>query len=250
MTMQTPPRRVALFVTCLVDQFFPQVGESVVKVLRHLGVEVDFPPNQTCCGQPAFNSGFRREARAAARHFLDAFKDAPLIVAPSGSCASMVRVFYPSLFPDDPQRLSQARALASRTYEFSQFLVRVLGVTDIGARYANGLTVTYHDSCHSLRELGIRDEPRALLQAVKGVRFVEFAHHEVCCGFGGTFSVKYAPISSAILQDKLENIAHSGAQVLVATDSSCLMHMGGAMRRRGMQVRPMHIAQFLAEGLP
>lgn len=248
--MQVKPRRVALFVTCLVDQFFPQVGESVVKVLRHLGVEVDFPPAQTCCGQPAFNSGYRREALAAARHFLDVFKDAEAIVAPSGSCASMVRVFYPTLFRNDPQHYPQAQAIASRTYEFCQFVVRVLGVTDLGARYADGLTVTYHDSCHSLRELGIWEEPRALLRAVQGVRFVEFAHHEVCCGFGGTFSIKYAPISTAILQDKVVNISQSGAQVLVATDSSCLMHMEGALRRQGIKVRPLHIAQFLAEGLP
>ncbi|GBD11464.1 Lactate utilization protein A [bacterium HR23] len=248
--MQRAPKRVALFVTCLVDQFFPLVGEGVVKVLRHLGLEVDFPPAQTCCGQPAFNSGYRWEATVAARRFLEVFKDAPAIVAPSGSCVSMVRVFYPTLFHNDPQRLALARQIASRTYEFTQFLVRVLGVSDIGARYADGLVVTYHDSCHSLRELGIQEEPRALLRAVQGVRFVEFAHHEVCCGFGGTFSVKYAPISTAILQDKLENIADSGAQVLVATDSSCLMHIEGAMRRRRMAVRPVHIAQFLAEGLP
>ncbi|MFN3974412.1 MAG: (Fe-S)-binding protein [Dehalococcoidia bacterium] len=248
--MRAKPHRVALFVTCVVDQFFPQVGEGVVKVLRHLGIEVDFPQAQTCCGQPAFNSGYRREALSAARRFLEVFKNAEAVVAPSGSCASMVRVFYPSLFRDDPQRHAQAQALASRTYEFSEFLVRVLGVANIGARYADGLTVTYHDSCHSLRELGIRDEPRALLKAVQGVRFVEFEQHEVCCGFGGTFSVKYAPISTAILQDKLDNIAHSGARVLVATDSSCLMHMEGAMRRQGMQIRPLHIAQFLAEGLP
>jgi len=248
--MDGKPRRAALFVTCLVDQFFPEVGEGVVRVLRRLGVEVEFPKGQTCCGQVAFNSGYYREAMAAARRFLRVFRDAPALVAPSGSCVSMVRLFYPLLFRDDPAHRSQAEALASRTYEFCQFLVRVLGVTDVGARYPDGLTVTYHDSCHALRELGIREEPRALLRAVQGVRFREYEGHEVCCGFGGTFSVKYAPISAAILEDKLHHIAASGAAVLVAPDTSCLMHMGGALRRRGMGVRPLHIARFLADGLP
>ncbi|MBI4234250.1 MAG: (Fe-S)-binding protein [Chloroflexi bacterium] len=241
--------RVSLFVTCLVDQFFPQVGESVVRVLRHLGVGVDFPPGQTCCGQPAFNSGHRYEALAVARRFLKVFKDSAYVLAPSGSCASMVRVFYPELFRDEPAFQQEAAALAGRTYEFSEFLVKVLKVADIGAALPQPLRVAYHDSCHALRELGIAQEPRDLLRAVRGVELVELDHHEACCGFGGAFSVKYPEISTAILQDKVDNLRKSGAEVLVATDSGCLMHIAGALSRQGVKVEALHIAQLLARGL-
>ncbi|MBI4336625.1 MAG: (Fe-S)-binding protein [Chloroflexi bacterium] len=244
-----PPSRVSLFVTCVVDQLFPEVGESAVRVLRHLGVEVDFPGGQTCCGQPAFNSGYRSMSLVAARRLLRAFEGSQYIVAPSGSCVSMVRAFYPELFRDDPRLSEEAKVLAGRTYEFTEFLTKVLGVEDVGARYNAPITVTYHDSCHALRELGITGGPRRLLQAVKGVKFVEFEHHEVCCGFGGTFAVKYGDISTAILQDKVRDILASDADVVTATDSSCLMHIGGALSRQGAKTRPMHIAQFLAGGL-
>ena len=237
--------KASLFVSCLVDQFYPEVGESVVKVLRRLGVEVDFPRGQTCCGQPAFNAGFPREARALAERVLDLFQESEYVVVPSGSCGSMLKVFYSDLFHGDAVLEERASALAERTYEFSQFLVHVLGVTDVGAEYEG--TVTYHASCHLLRELHAENEPRLLIQGVKGVRFVEMESADACCGFGGTFSVKYAHISAAILEDKLQSIEAAGANVLVACDSGCLMHIAGAMSRRGMKVRPMHLAQLLAE---
>ena len=237
--------KASLFVTCLVDQFYPEVGESAVKVLRRLGVEVDFPKGQTCCGQPAFNSGFKRQAKARAQHILDLFQDSEYVVIPSGSCGAMVKVFYADLFRDDPVLEERARALAERTYEFSQFLVQVLGITDIGAEY-DGM-VTYHASCHLLRELNVQGEPKSLIHGVKCVRLAEMDDAEECCGFGGTFSVKYPRISAAMLEKKLQSIQATGADALVACDAGCLMHIAGAMSRRGMKVEPMHLAQLLAK---
>ena len=237
--------KASLFVTCLVDQFYPEVGESAVKVLRRLGVEVDFPKGQTCCGQPAFNSGFQRQAKAQALRILDLFQDSEYVVIPSGSCGAMLKVFYPGLFQDDPALEERARALAERTYELSQFLVHVVGTTEIGAEYAG--TVTYHASCHLLRELNVQDEPRSLIRGVQGVRLAEMENVEECCGFGGVFSVKYPGLSAAILEKKLQSIQATGADVLVACDAGCLMHIAGAMSRRGMKVEPMHLAQLLAK---
>ena len=236
--------RAALCATCLVDQFFPEVGEATTIVLRRLGVDVSFPEEQTCCGQIAFNGGYRREAADVARHFLDVFENEPNIVVPSGSCASMVKVYYQELFRDDPDDRERAQALAEKTYELTDFIVNVLEVSDVGSPY-RGL-VTYHDACHLLRELGISKEPRQLLQDVPGVELQEMADSETCCGFGGLFSVKFPELSSAILDDKLEAIRASGADTVVANDCGCLMHMRGAMERRGMQVRAIHIAQLLA----
>ena len=238
--------KASLFVTCLVDQFFPEVGESVVTVLRRLGVEVDFPPGQTCCGQPAFNSGFRSQAKANAECLLDLFQDSEYVVTPSGSCASMLKVFYPELFHDAPALQERADDLSRRTYELSQFLVHVLGLTDVGAAYDG--TVTYHASCHLLRELEVTKEPLLLIEEVKGARFVPLDGTNECCGFGGAFSVKYPEISAAILEDKLRNIEATGADGLVACDSGCLMHIAGAMSRRGMKTQPLHLAQLLAKG--
>jgi len=226
-----------------VDQLFPQVGESTVRVLRRLGVEVDFPRDQTCCGQPAFNTGFHREARSLAKRFLKIFRRSEYIVVPSGSCGAMVRVFYPELFHGDPELRSEFEDLASRVYEFSEFLVKVLGVTDVGASYP--CRVTYHDSCHLRRELGIISEPRRLIEGVRGAELVEMEQAEVCCGFGGSFSVKYPDISGAMLQDKLRNIEKSKAEVLVASDAGCLMHMAGGLERQGVRVKAMHLAQLL-----
>ena len=239
--------KASLFASCLVDQFYPEVGESVVKVLRRLGVEVDFPKGQTCCGQPAFNSGFVSQAMPLAHRFLDLFQDSEYVVIPSGSCGSMLKVFIPELFADDPALAERAHALADRTYEFSQFLVNVLGITDVGARYES--KVTYHASCHLLHELGATSESQTLIRAVRGVQFVEMEGTNECCGFGGTFSVKYPQISGAILEDKLRRIEATNADTLVACDSGCLMHIAGAMSRRGMKVRPMHLAQLLAQGM-
>ncbi len=239
--MSTHRPRVALFITCLADQFFPQVGECAVKVLRRLGVEVTFNPAQTCCGQPAFNTGYHQEAREVAARVLDLFNDAEYVVAPSGSCATMVRVFYPELFADDPVRREQAERLRARFFEFSEFLVKVLGVEDVGATFRG--RVAYHDSCHLLRELGIGDEPRKLIRAVRGVECVEMEDNRLCCGFGGTFSVKFPEVSVAMGEDKLRSAA--GADYLVAADSGCLMHLAGLIHRRGLPLRTMHLAELL-----
>jgi L-lactate dehydrogenase complex protein LldE len=215
--------------------------------LRHLGVDVSFPEDQTCCGQVGFNGGYRQDAREIARHFVEVFEREEHIVVPSGSCASMVKVYYAELFVDDPEMLERARVVAEKTHEFTDFIVNVLGVTEVGA--SSSALVTYHDACHLLRELNISEEPRTLIENVRGVEFQEMPKSDGCCGFGGLFSVKYPHISTAILDEKLENVEASGADTLVANDCGCLMHMAGAMKRRGMATRPMHIAELLAEGL-
>jgi len=236
--------KVSLFITCLVDILFPQVGVSMVKVLKRLGVEVDFPEEQTCCGQPAFNSGFRQDAKVLAKRFISIFSQDGFIVSPSGSCTSMVRVFYKELFHDDEKMLDVVNILSSRTYEFSEFLVNVLKVDDVGATY-NG-RVTYHDSCHALRELRVQNEPRELIKSVKGVDFVEMKFPDTCCGFGGTFSVKFPDVSVSILDEKIESIIESGADTVVSTDMGCLMQIGGAINRKKLPVKTIHIAELLA----
>jgi L-lactate dehydrogenase complex protein LldE len=235
--------KVSLFITCLVDQFFPQVGMSVVSVFRKLGLEVDFPAEQTCCGQPAFNSGFTTEARDLAKRFIKIFENSEYVVAPSGSCTSMVRVFYPELFKHDAEWKQRAESLASKTYEFTEFLVNVLGVEDVGARYEG--KVTFHQSCHLLRELNVRTEPQRLLKAVEGIELVELERADFCCGFGGLFAIKYPDISGSILQDKIDCIKKSGGDVVVACDAGCLMHIGGGLSRQGVTTRTMHIAEML-----
>jgi len=231
----------------LVDQFFPEVGVATVKVLRHLGVDVAFPEDQTCCGQIGFNAGYRKEAADVARHFVDTFESYDYVVAPSGSCASMIKNYYPELFGDDPEMLERAKAVGEKTYEFSDFIVNVLGVTEVGGT-ATGL-VTYHDACHLLRELGISEEPRSLIAGVRGVEMQEMAKSDACCGFGGLFSAKFPEISTAMLDEKLQNVADTGASSVVANDCGCLMQMRGALRRSGSAVHPKHIAELLAEGL-
>ncbi len=234
-----------MFVTCLGDQFFPLVGESAVAVLRRLGVEVTFNPSQTCCGQPAFNTGYRDEARQVAARVLDMYRDAEYVVLPSGSCTSMIRVFYPELFAADPERLRQAVDLRARVYEFSEFLIKILKVEDVGASFHR--RVTYHDSCHLLRELGIDNEPRKLLGAVRGLEVVEMNDNRLCCGFGGTFAVKFPEVSVAMAEDKLRAAAETGAEFIIANDSGCLMHLAGAIHRRGLPLRTMHLAELLAK---
>ena len=222
---------------------------SVVRLLRKVGVEVDFPRDQTCCGQPLFNAGFTREAKLLARRVLHTFGQpqtetgSHYVVVPSGSCAAMMRVFYPVLFHDDPDLSQQVKTLSGRVYEFSEFLVKVMGVTDVGAEYHG--TVTYHPSCHLIRELEVRQEPIVLLRNVKGAELVELEQAEACCGFGGTFSVKYPHISEGILDDKVNHVVNTGAESLVACDMGCLMHIAGALSRRGVDVKPMHLAQLL-----
>jgi L-lactate dehydrogenase complex protein LldE len=250
--------RVQLFVTCLVDHFFPDVGFAVVKILEALGLEVEFPQAQTCCGQPAFNGGFWDDARAMARYTIDvlAQSSAPIVV-PSGSCADMLIHHYPEILADAAAYAAKAREVAQRTYEFSQFLVDVLGVTDETMRpggeevRASGC-LTYHASCHGLRGLGIKEQPQKLLNQIEGVEFKELPEAEACCGFGGLFAVKMGDISGAILQRKLDNIEATGADIVVGGDVSCLMHIAGGLRRRGSRVQVKHLAEVLANcrGLP
>ncbi|MGH9354975.1 MAG: (Fe-S)-binding protein [Terriglobia bacterium] len=243
--MPSDAPRVAFFVTCLADQFFPEAAECSVKVLRRQGAEVVFNPAQTCCGQPAFNTGYRDQAREVARRVLDLFDGADYVVAPSGSCSTMVRIFYGELFSGEPVMLEKWRNLRGRFYEFSEFLVKVLKVEDVGARFAH--RVTYHDSCHLLRELGVSEEPRALLRAVRGLELVEMKDDKLCCGFGGTFSVKFPEVSVAMGEDKIRAAATAGAEYLVANDSGCLMHLAGIIHRKGLSLKPLHLAQVLAE---
>src|SRR5438105_3025758 len=235
---------VSLLVTCLGDALFPEVGVATVRLLRRLGHEVDFPPAQTCCGQPHLNSGYHGDARALARHTIDAFADSPVVVAPSGSCAAMVKLEYPGLFRDEPAWQARARDLAGRTHELSDFLVNVLGREDVGARFDG--RVTYHMACH-LRGLGITSEPERLLRKVKGLELVPLERSDECCGFGGSFSVRFPGISGAMVQDKAAFIEQTGADAVVATDAGCLMNIGGCLRRQGSKVRALHLAQVLEQ---
>ena len=251
LTPETQPTTASLFVTCIVDQLYPEVGESTVRVLRGLGVEVDFPEGQTCCGQPAFNSGFWSEAKPLARRFLEMFKDKDLVVMPSGSCASMVRVFYRELLHDDPELLGLAEQVGPRVYELSEFIVDVLGAG--GPVEAPDLTsgsfhetVTYHEACHLRRELGATTQARRLIGSARA-ELLEMEQAEVCCGFGGTFAAKYADISGAMLQDKVQNIRKTGADAVVACDSGCLTQIEGGLEKQGVKVRAMHLAQLLDE---
>jgi L-lactate dehydrogenase complex protein LldE len=243
------PTRVQLLVTCLVDSFFPDVGFSVVSILERLGVTVEVPTGQTCCGQPAFNSGSWSDARAMARHLIDVFggSDLPVIV-PSGSCGDMVIHQAPELLRDDPDYGARAKALAARTYEFTHFVVDVLGVTDLSATGVG--RVAYHPSCHGLRGLGLDRQPKALLDAVKGIERCPLDDAETCCGFGGLFAVKMSEISASLLDRKIATIERSGADTVVATDVSCLMHIAGGLRRQGKAIRVKHLAELLAQTQP
>ncbi len=238
------PERVALFVTCLVDLLYPEVGEATVALLEDQGLRVDFPERQTCCGQPPFNSGFHDDARRMGRTLLDAFEDAPAVVAPSGSCAAMVRVHFPRLFRGTRDE-GRARELSSKTYELSEFLIDVLEVGSLAGSFH--ARVTYHDACHGLRELGLRGQGRKLLGAIEGLDLVEMARSDACCGFGGTFSVRLPEMATAMVDDKLAQASATDADVLVAADTGCLMHMGGRLSRTGSRMRTMHLALLLAE---
>ena len=237
--------KVSLFVTCLVDQLWSSIGVSTVEVLRRVGCEVVFDERQTCCAQPAFNTGYRAEAREVAELFIRVFEesDAEAIVSPSGSCTAMVHHF-PELFSDNPEWRKRAQSIAARTHELSSFLVRVLKVKDVGAVWPG--RVTWHDACHGLRDLNIKTEPRSLIKHVRGTEFVELDNADACCGFGGTFSVKYPEISVAILDQKIEAIERAGVQAVVSGDASCLMQIGGRLSRNGSKVRAMHLAELLA----
>ena len=233
----------SLFVTCIVDQLYPQVGVSTVRVLRQQGVVVDFPEEQTCCGQPLFNSGFTGLARQLAERVLNTFSLSDFVVVPSGSCAAMLKVFYRDLFAGHPELEEKANQLSQRVYEFSEFLVKVLGVTDVGAR--SSANATYHSGCHLLREMEVRDEPLQLLEQVEGLKLSPLPQSDTCCGFGGAFSVKYPHISEGMMNDKIANILTTDATTLISCDMSCLMHISGGLSRQGHPVVARHIAEIL-----
>ena len=242
--MSNMNKTVTLFIQCLVDGIYPEAGEAMVKIFRKLGIDLICPTTQTCCGQPAFNAGYRREAGVAAKRFIDIFETAQVIVCPSGSCVTMVRHHYPQLFEDNDPWLQRAKQVAAKTYELTEYLVDVLGVQDVGARYDG--KITYHDSCHLLRNLRIQSQPRKLLSKVSGAEFIELHDADRCCGFGGSFAVKYADISSAMVTDKVNSIVASGADTVVGCDMGCLMNIQGMLNRRGSDIKIMHIAQILA----
>jgi L-lactate dehydrogenase complex protein LldE len=239
----------SLFVTCIIDMIYPHTGISVVKILEHLGIEVRFPLNQTCCGQPAFNSGYHDDARTVARQFLTAFADAEVIVCPSGSCASMVRHYYPDLFKNDPAWYERATWAANITWEFTEYLVDGLGITDLGAALP-ATKVAFHHACHGYRLMGLGTQGQALAEQVDGVTVNDLRGADQCCGFGGLFSVKMPKISGAMLDDKVLAINNADADVIITGDCSCLTQMNGGLSRRGSERRVIHIADLLAEGIP
>jgi L-lactate dehydrogenase complex protein LldE len=236
--------KVALFIPCFVDQLTPEVGLDMVHVLRRLGFEMEFPEEQTCCGQPAFNTGYWNDARPVAERFVEIFRSAEQVVCPSGSCTTMVRNFYPELLAGAPLH-EEAIRVGQRVFEFSEFLVKVAKVTDVGASFPHRVAV--HDSCHALRELHLKKESRELLRHVRGLELVEMPYSEDCCGFGGTFATKFGAISAAMGDAKAGNVETSGAEFVTATDPSCLLHLDGILRRRGSKVRTIHLAAILAQ---
>ena len=242
--MPSAKPRVALFVTCLVDLHRPTVGFAAIKLLEDAGCRVEVPRAQTCCGQPAYNSGDRRTARDLAQGILDAFGGYDYVVVPSGSCGGMIKHHLPHLFDDDPNQRARADALAERTYEIVSFLTDVLGVTALPAVRLNG-PVTYHDSCSGLRELGVKQQPRVLLESV-GATVVEMKEPEICCGFGGTFCVKYPDISVRMVSDKTADIAATGADTVLAGDLGCLLNIAGRLQREGSNVHARHVIEVLA----
>jgi len=242
--------RVALFITCYNDLLFPEVGTAIVRLLRRLGHEVDFPAEQTCCGQMHFNSGYQDACIPLVRRFVDAFAGYDVVVTPSGSCASMVRRYHPLVAGlaaergDDARLAKQVAEVAPRVLELTELLIDVLGMTDVGARFPH--TVAFHPTCHSTRLLGVGDRPTRLLAAVEGLTLVDLPRSDACCGFGGTFAVKNADTSVAMGLDKVDDVLGSGAEVLTAGDTSCLMHIGGLLSRQQSPVRVMHLAEILA----
>lgn len=240
--------KVALFVTCLSDTLFPSVGQATVELLEHLGCDVSFPFEQTCCGQPAYNSGYHEETKRIAKHMIETFEkaDADYIVGPSGSCVMMMRD-YPHLFKDDLTWKMRAEAHAAKTFELTQFIVDVLEVTDVGAKFP--AKATYHASCHMTRLLGIDSAPGQLLKNVDGLTMLPLENVHNCCGFGGTFSVKMPDVSVQMVDEKVESILNSGAEVLIGADASCLMNIGGRLHKQGHPIKVMHIAEVLNEGV-
>jgi L-lactate dehydrogenase complex protein LldE len=239
--------KAQLFITCLAEQFFPDVLKRMIGLLERLGVQVEFPEEQTCCGQPFFNSGYRSQARDLAVKWLKVFgRTDGFIVSPSGSCVDTVRHHFPELFPPGSAEHRQAEEAAARTFEFTQFLVQQLKVTDVGARFPR--KVTYHASCHLLRGLAARDEPKALLRAVQGLELVPLPGEETCCGFGGSFSVIYPEVSKAMMEAKVRAIESTGADVVAVGDAGCIMNIAGGLRKAGSPIRAMHLIEILTAG--
>ena len=239
--------KAQLFITCLAEQFFPDVLKRMVGLLERLGVQVEFPEEQTCCGQPFFNSGYRSQARDLAVKWLKVFgRTDGFVVSPSGSCVDTVRHHFPELFPPGSAEHRQAEEAAARTFEFTQFLVQQLKVTDVGARFPR--KVTYHASCHLLRGLAARDEPKALLRAVQGLELVPLPGEETCCGFGGSFSVIYPEVSKAMMEAKVRAIESTGADVVAVGDAGCIMNIAGGLRKAGSPIRAMHLIEILTAG--
>jgi L-lactate dehydrogenase complex protein LldE len=238
--------KTELFIPCFIDQLYPETAFSVVRLLRRAGTEVHYNPEQTCCGQPAFNSGYWKEARSLAGKFLDDFRLAEVIVSPSASCCGYIKNHFQKLFADDQQRMEQIMKIRPVIYELTDFLVNVLKKDSFGAVFPH--RVTYHDACSALREYGIREEPRTLLKKVKGLELAEMENTGTCCGFGGTFSVKFTSVSSAMTQQKVENALASGAEFIVSTEASCLMNMESYIRKNNLPIRTIHIADILASG--
>jgi L-lactate dehydrogenase complex protein LldE len=243
--MLEPKPRVGLFVTCLVDLFRPTVGFAAVKLIERSGCAVEVPQAQTCCGQPAYNSGARAHTKDIARQVIALFEGYDYVVAPSGSCGGMIKLHYPALFADEPAWKARAEALAAKTHELISFLVDVRGMTEVEARYDGA--VTYHDSCSSLRELKVREQPRALLKSVKGLAFKELPTAHICCGFGGTFCIKYPEVSTRMVADKTADIAATGADTVLAADLGCLLNMAGRLSREGRPIKARHVAEVLAD---
>lgn len=234
--------KVSLFITCVCDILATNVGKDTVEILEHVGCEVDFPDAQTCCGQPAFNSGYLEESKQAMKQMIRAFKDSKYVVGPSGSCVGMLRE-YPKVFRGDPKWEKAAQDLAAKSYELTQFLVEVLGIVDVGSTFKG--KVTYHPSCHMTRILGVKDAPKQLLKNIKGIELIELPISEDCCGFGGTFAVKNAAISTEMVKEKSKHVTETEAEYLVGGDMACLMNIGGRMTREGKKVEVLHIAQIL-----
>ena len=237
--------KVSLFVPCFVDQLFPQTAFNMVKVLEKAGCEVEYNEKQTCCGQPAYNAGFRGESKEVCTKFMKDFSDTEYIVAPSASCVGFVRNYYPKIF-DNSSLHNEVKDLQKRTFELSEFLVNVMKVEDLGASFS--VKATYHDSCAALRECRIKEEPRKLLSKVRGLELVEMHEVETCCGFGGTFAIKFEPISIGMADQKTINAKNTGAQCIISTDTSCLMHLDGYIRHKGVGLQTFHIADVLAMG--
>ena len=237
--------KVQLFIPCFIDQLYPQTAFNMVKVLEKAGCDVEYNTNQTCCGQPAFNAGFCDEAKAVAEKFLKDFDSVDYVVAPSASCVGFIRNYYPGLFDNTSSR-NKMKDLGKRTYEFSEFLLNVLKQEDFGA--SMHVKATYHDSCAALRECKIKEGPRRLLSNVKGLELTEMNDVETCCGFGGTFSVKFEPISVAMADQKINNVLETGASCIISTDMSCMMQLGGIIKRKNLPIETFHLADVLAAG--